>query len=259
MTNPAIQACADLVARGDPDRFRATMAAPLVARETLLPLYAFNLEVARAPWVTSEPMIAEMRLQFWRDVIEDASAGKPARAHEVAAPLAQIIQGKRIDIKALDVLVEARRWDIYKDAFEDQTAFETYLNDTGATLMWVAAQALGAPASLETAIRAFGRASAIAGLLLAVPELTERSRIPLVDGRPDAVRALAQSGLDGIKTARGARIPKLLLPALWAGWRSQALLSRAVHNPYHVSEGTLTESGFARDFGLLKRVWLNRF
>ncbi len=40
-----IQACAELVARGDPLRFRATMAAPLAAREALLPLYAFNLEV----------------------------------------------------------------------------------------------------------------------------------------------------------------------------------------------------------------------
>ena len=44
-------ACAALVERGDPGRFRATMAAPLAARRVLFPLYAFNLEVARAPWV----------------------------------------------------------------------------------------------------------------------------------------------------------------------------------------------------------------
>ncbi|MEQ8366967.1 MAG: phytoene synthase, partial [Roseicyclus sp.] len=61
----SLQACAELVARGDPDRFRATMAAPVDARRVLFPLYAFNIEVSRAPWVTAEPMIAEMRLQFW--------------------------------------------------------------------------------------------------------------------------------------------------------------------------------------------------
>ena len=66
----SLQACADLVARGDPDRFRATMAGPLAARRVLFPLYAFNIEVSRAPWVTGEPIIAEMRLQFWRYVIE---------------------------------------------------------------------------------------------------------------------------------------------------------------------------------------------
>ncbi|MGR3618044.1 MAG: squalene/phytoene synthase family protein, partial [Roseovarius sp.] len=70
-----LQACADLVRRGDPDRFLATMAAPPPARRILFPLYAFNLEVARAPWMVSEPMIAEMRLQFWRDVVEEMGQG----------------------------------------------------------------------------------------------------------------------------------------------------------------------------------------
>ena len=59
----SLQACAELVERGDPDRFLATMAAPVALRATLFPLYAFNVEIARAPWVTQEPMIAEMRLQ----------------------------------------------------------------------------------------------------------------------------------------------------------------------------------------------------
>ena len=35
------------------------MAAPVAARRVLFPLYAFNVEVARAPWVTQEAMIAE--------------------------------------------------------------------------------------------------------------------------------------------------------------------------------------------------------
>ena len=50
------------------------MAAPLAARQILFPLYAFNVEVARAPWVASEPMIGEMRLQWWRDVLEEIGA-----------------------------------------------------------------------------------------------------------------------------------------------------------------------------------------
>ena len=54
----SLDACADLVNRGDPDRFRSAMLAPMPIRGDLLALYAFNLEVARAPWVTNEPMIA---------------------------------------------------------------------------------------------------------------------------------------------------------------------------------------------------------
>ena len=56
----SLQACANLVARADPERFSAVMAAPLGARAVLLPIYAAAAEVARAPWITKEPIIAEM-------------------------------------------------------------------------------------------------------------------------------------------------------------------------------------------------------
>ncbi|MFP4274898.1 MAG: squalene/phytoene synthase family protein, partial [Paracoccaceae bacterium] len=115
-TDP-IAACALIVQRGDPARFRATMAAPPAARRVLFPLYAFNIEVARAPWVTAEPMIAEMRLQWWRDALEEIASGGPVRRHEVATPLAEVLdaQGARL----LDALVDARRADIARAPFDD--------------------------------------------------------------------------------------------------------------------------------------------
>ena len=84
----SVAACAALVERGDPDRFMAVMAAPVALRVRLFPLYAFNLEIARAPWVTTQPMIAEMRLQWWRDVVAEPAP----RAHEVVGPLHGVIQ-----------------------------------------------------------------------------------------------------------------------------------------------------------------------
>ena len=67
------------------------MAAPVAAREKLFPIYAFNVEVARAPWVASEPMIGEMRLQWWRDALEEIAEGKGVRQHEVTTPLASVL------------------------------------------------------------------------------------------------------------------------------------------------------------------------
>ena len=110
----SVAACAELVSRGDPDRFRAVLAAPVEARAQLLPLYAFNLEVARAPWVTQEPLIAEMRLQWWRDVVENAASGA-ARAHEVAGPLHDLIRDFGLPVAVLDRLIAARRWDIHRE------------------------------------------------------------------------------------------------------------------------------------------------
>ncbi|MDZ4135714.1 MAG: squalene/phytoene synthase family protein, partial [Paracoccaceae bacterium] len=65
----SLQACADLLERGDPDRFAAILAAPPSARGALLAIHATNLEIARAPWASSEPMLAEMRLQWWQDAL----------------------------------------------------------------------------------------------------------------------------------------------------------------------------------------------
>jgi len=257
MQTDPIQACAELVARGDPDRFRATMAAPVEARRKLFPLYAFNLEVARAPWASSEPMIAEMRLQFWRDVIEDASVGK-TRAHEVAEPFARLVAATHLSVDDLDKLVSARRWDIYKDPFEDEAAFARYIDWTAGGLMWLAGKCLGAGADHETTLRAHGQAAGLAAFLVAVPELESRGRIPLVDGRPDAVAALARKGLDNLREATGATLPRPLHPAVWAGWKTQRILRTAAETPSRVAQGMLEPSPFLSHMAFLKRTVLGR-
>ena len=249
----AIGPCAALVERGDAERFAAVMAAPVAARGALFVLYAFNLEVARAPWVTKEPMIAEMRLQWWRDVLAEAEAGKPARVHEVAGPLAALIKGAGVPVAVLDRLVEARRWDVYREAFENEAAFDAYLEDSGAGLMWAAGRALGAGAADEACLRGLGWAVALAGVLRAVPELEARGRIPLVDGRAEAVAALAREGLARLEGARGGL--RRLGPAraaTIAGWQAEGLLRMAAAEPGRVVEGRLALSEFARRWGLLR-------
>ena len=241
----SLEACAEKVARGDPDRFAATMAAPPDLRARLWPLYAFNLEVARAPWVTAEPMIAEMRLQWWRDVV----AEPVPRAHEVAGPLHGLIREAGLPVEVLDRMVEARRWDIYREAFEDRAAFDAYLEDTAGGLMWLAARATGAGPEAEAPARALGWAAGLAAFLRAVPELETRGRVPLVDGRPEAVAALAREGLGRLETARLGR--RAIGPAGLAGWQAGPLLSFAAAEPGRVAAGGLALSEFSRRGRLL--------
>ncbi|MCF1710040.1 squalene/phytoene synthase family protein [Tabrizicola sp. J26] len=231
-----IAACAALVERGDPDRFAAVMAAPVAARSQLFPLYAFNLEVARAPWVTQEPMIAEMRLQWWRDIAEAAVNGGPVRAHEVVGPLTEVVRETGLPGDVLDRLVEARRWDIYREPFADEAAFDAYIEDTGGGLMWLAVRALGG--TEEQAARDAGWALGLANFLRAVPVLEARGRFPLVDGRPAAVAALAQRGLDRLAKARRAR-RDLPAAAMLATWQTGPILAQAAAEPLRVGEGRL--------------------
>lgn len=235
-----LHACAALVERADPERFASVMAAPVAARAVLFPIYAFNVEVARAPWVTTEPMIAEMRLQWWRDALEEIAADGPFRRHEVVMPLAQVLDAE--GARVLDRLVEARRRDLENLPFETEEALHGYLADTGGGLMQVAARALGDRDG--RAAQALGQAQATASYLRAIPELEARAKRPLPDGRQEAVQALARRGLEALQEARTLRrtVVAAARPAFLAGMLADPVLRRAVADPAAVKAGALMPS-----------------
>ncbi|MEB8388293.1 squalene/phytoene synthase family protein [Rhodobacteraceae bacterium KMM 6894] len=252
-----LTACADLVRRGDPDRFRAAMAAPVAARRVLFPIYAFNVEVARAPWVTQESIIAEMRLQWWRDALDEIRAGGTVRRHEVATPLAAVLDGEGAAL--LDELIVARRWDIYRDPFEDAAHFDDHLTKTSGHLMLAVARALGDAA--PDVVLDVGRASGLAGWLRAIPALEDAGRMPLVDGRESAVRDLAREGLARLKSARTRRaeVSAAARPALLAAWQTDSVLTRAAAHPGDVAAGTLTPAPGRSSVALMLRTMTGRW
>lgn len=237
MLSDDLNSCGDLLRRGDPDRFMAAMAAPVAARHVLFPLYAFNLEVARAPWVTQEPMIAEMRLQWWRDALGEIHERGVVRRHEVVTPLALVLDAA--GAVRLETLIEARRWDIYREPFEDQAAFERYISATSGCLLAVTARALG-PAD-EAVLADAGYALGLANWFRAIPALEAAGRIPLVDGRPEALRELASDGLTRLKRARGTRhkVSRAARAALLPLWQVGPVLARVQRAPNAVAEGAL--------------------
>ncbi len=256
MFDADMTACAGIVERGDPDRFAATMAAPVAARLKLFPIYAFNVEVARAPWVTQESMIAEMRLQWWRDVLGEIAEGGPVRRHEVATPLAKVLKPDMA--RRLDAAVEARRWDIYRDPFEDMTAFRGHIENTSGLLLLAAARALGEVD--EASVLKAGYALGLCNWLRAVPALERAGRVPLVDGRPEAVRALAEEGLAALSEARRLLgVPRPVRPAMLAVWQVEGLLRQVLREPGVVAEDRMALSPFRRRFGLMVKgvmgVW----
>ncbi|WP_422395568.1 squalene/phytoene synthase family protein [Roseovarius phycicola] len=255
MFDADLTACAGIVERGDPDRFAATMAAPVAARLKLFPIYAFNVEVARAPWVTQESMIAEMRLQWWRDVLEEIAKGGPVRRHEVATPLAKVLKPDMA--RRLDAAVEARRWDIYRDPFEDRAAFRGHVENTSGLLLLAAARALGEVE--ETPVLKAGYALGLCNWLRAVPALERAGRVPLFDGRPEAVRALAEEGLAALAEARGAGLPRTVRPAMLALWQVEGLLTQVIRDPGAVAEDRIALSQFRRRFGLMVKAVLGRW
>jgi len=245
----SVEACAELVERGDPDRFLSAMTAPPDDRAALFVLYAFNLEVARAPWVTKEAMIAEMRLQWWADAIEEIYGGGNVRRHEVVSPLAGLIVVKGLERASFDRLIEARRWDIYKEPHKDQAALDQYISDTSAGLMWLAAQALGADVRHRDMVMDCGYTAGVAALFRAIPALENAQKYPLVDGTARGVSALAKTALARLETVKGLSAPACV--ALRSGWMAKYTLKLAMRSPELVVAGGLEPAEFSKKIRLL--------
>ncbi len=257
MFDDDLTSCAELVQKGDPDRFMAVMAAPTEARPLLFALYALNIELARAPWASQESMIAEMRVQWWRDIGAEIAQGGPVRRHTVATPLGRLLPAELAG--HIDAMAEARRWDIYTDPFEDEAAFDRYIDATSGGVMWMAAASLGQ--ADEAVVRNFAYGLGVANWFKAIPELVAHKRIPLLDGTPEGLRQLARRGLDRIQQAekRRAEVSKEAGVALLSGWQAKAILRQALQEPDRIAEGRLGQSEFRRRTGLIWRAGCRRW
>lgn len=245
-----VAACAEIVRRGDPDRFLATMAAPVAARAVLFPIYAFNVEIARAPWVTEEPLIAEMRLQWWADALEEIAGGGAVRAHEVATPLAGVLDAA--GARGLLPAVAARRRDCHRQGFDDVAALRAYVMETSGELATVAAGALGAGGI--AAVREIGYAQGLANWFRAVPALISRGVGPIPDA--SGIVDLATDGLARLAVARG-QVPAPARPVTRAGWLADRTLRSAAADPAAVTGVSLHIPEFTRRGLLLWRVLTN--
>ena len=63
--------------RRDPDRFLCALFAPAERRDDLLALLLFNDELARIPDAVTQPVTGLIRLQWWRDALDELLTGRP--------------------------------------------------------------------------------------------------------------------------------------------------------------------------------------
>jgi phytoene synthase len=150
----------------DPDRFFCTLFAPAQKRETLALLYLFNHELARAREVASQPLLALIRLQWWREVVEGQR-----KQHEIATPLRDALDAGAFAAVDLAGLISAREAEA--DDIADFEAFCAYARGTGGALARIAGKCLGAD---SPEVEDLGTAYAISGILRAAPFHARQNR-----------------------------------------------------------------------------------
>jgi phytoene synthase len=161
-------ALAAFVRRHDPDRFLTALFAPAAKRNALLALYAFNHELARAREVASEPAMALIRLQWWREVVEGAH-----RFHEVATPLTQAMESGALDRGVLEAIIEAREIEA-EPAIAALADWRAWLLGVAGGVAVAAAHLLGA--AEPEALRPLGAAYGAGGVLRGVSALARQRR-----------------------------------------------------------------------------------
>jgi phytoene synthase len=102
----------DLVRTADRDRFLSSLFAPDPARRGLLALLAFDHELARTRHVTREPMLARIRLQWWREAVAEAAGGGSPRAQPIVESLSETARRHGIAASSLAALIDAREEEI---------------------------------------------------------------------------------------------------------------------------------------------------
>jgi phytoene synthase len=102
----------DLVRSADRDRFLGVLFAPEPARRGLLALLAFDHELARTRLVTQEPMLARIRLEWWREAVTEAAGGGKLRAQPIVESLSEAARRHGLTAERLTALIDAREEEI---------------------------------------------------------------------------------------------------------------------------------------------------
>ncbi|MCC6779245.1 MAG: squalene/phytoene synthase family protein [Hyphomicrobiales bacterium] len=239
--------CRALVRGADRDRWLTTLFAPAEHRAGLLSLYAFNIELARVRSAAREPLAGEIRLQWWRDVIDGEGRGD-VDAHPVAAALRRTIAHYGLQAGRLDAIATARRFDLYDEPMPTLAALTRYADDVAGNLILSAAQILTAGCLPEMSALAAhaGRAHAFTGLLNAVHAAPAFVPHDLMDrhgvGRDDLLHATAHARAALAELHAEARrhltlagtlpLPSLVLPALLPLALTGPVLVRMEHADY---------------------------
>ncbi len=162
--------CREMISNDDRDRYLISLFAPSGAQKALWALWAFNQEVAKIRENISEPMMGEIRLQWWVDAVDELAKGD-FREH----PVCMALHEAALPIEIFSLFKEtmaARKLDIFDEGPADFAALALYADGVGGALQEAAYRiSIDNKVSEQGIIcaRALGQAWSMLGLVRALP------------------------------------------------------------------------------------------
>lgn len=198
---------ADIVRAGDRDRYWASLASPAATRRHLLALLAFNIELSRIGEQVREPQLGDIRLQWWRDALEQPAG--TVTGHPVADALRETRDAHGLPAAALDAMIEARGIDARRESIATMDDLRAYLIASAGGVFRLGAWITGARgAEVDAASDDAAMAYGLAGLMRALPYHAARGQVYLPAEFLGAfgitsAQLLAGEGGEALRTALG--------------------------------------------------------
>ncbi len=204
------------------DRYLAARLAPRHTRRDLIALAAFVGETARIIATASEPLVGEMRLQWWRDVLEPGRAAGEATGNPIADALREAIGRHALPVELFSTLLDARSRALEPDFAAAGAGLDQNLDETEGAAFRLAARILGISANdaADKLLFAAGQAYGRVQLLRSVPlVLATRRQLSLEATLVNDWAALAPAVLKSARSwlqqaRRDARLAPTAMPAV---------------------------------------------
>ena len=268
---------ADEVRLRDRDRYLCALLAPDQKRNGLLTLYAFNGEIARIRETVSEPLLGNIRLQWWREAIEAIYEDKLVPLHEVAQALQETIEEYHLLREPFDRLLDAREFDMQDRPPEDMEALVAYGEGTVSTLQQLAVQVLSGESGGDAA-RNLGVAWSLTGLVRAVPFQASMGRTFLPNNLLKAkgldplrlspsdelnlvVEQVAKKAGKALEESRGkkSQIPSVALSAMLLAPLTEAYLKQLKRVGFNPFDARMRRGGTVRQLKLAWHSWRKKY
>ncbi|XP_041455674.1 NADH dehydrogenase (ubiquinone) complex I, assembly factor 6-like [Lytechinus variegatus] len=168
------QYCLDLVRKQDYEGFLVSLLMPEESRSAAITLRAFNAELASVRDSVSNVHIGKLRLQFWKDGLENIYAGKPAH-QPIALELFKAVNRHKLSKRWLSRMIEEREKTLEDKPFPSVADVESYAENTSSSLLYLTLQSLGIhDVHADHAASHIGKSQGIVNLLRGIPLLAQR-------------------------------------------------------------------------------------
>jgi phytoene synthase len=242
------------------DRYLAALLAPRAACADLMALAAFQGEIASIPIMVSEPMIGEIRLQWWREALANQGDGT-LTGNPIADAVGTVMRARSLPEELFLNIIDARLCELDPHALFVDRAVDTYFDGAEGAAFQLAAHVLGISGQpgVSELMYAAGQAYGRVRLLRILPHVHAKGPVPgPLDGAISSsdnewaagVAPMRSSIISWLVEARRLSLsaPKAVLPAI---------LPLALVEPYlaALERQALNSVGGAAAILPVTRVW----